>query len=77
MSNKWVIVKDRKQNAIALSAEAPGLGPGASGSSVQDRYCARSLGSGAKRRRGDGKKLGEEGGSGSGKVGEAATGVGI
>jgi len=42
---KWVIIMDRRQDLNVTSTPA-----GKSGPSAQDRYCARGLGSGAKKR---------------------------
>jgi hypothetical protein len=46
MSKKWVIIMDRRQDSNVTSTPA-----GKSGPSAQDRYCARGLGGGAKKRR--------------------------
>jgi len=46
VSKKWVIIMDRRQNLDRTSTPA-----GKSGPSGQDRYCARGLGGGAKKRR--------------------------
>jgi len=48
MSNKWVIIMDRRQDLNVTSTPA--------GPSAQDRYCARGLGGGAKKRRGNEKE---------------------
>jgi len=49
VSKKWIIIMDRRQDKIVASTQAQ-----TSGSSAQDRYCARSSGGGAKKRRGNG-----------------------
>jgi len=49
VSKKWVIIMDRRQAKTAASTQAE-----TSGSSAQDRYCARGSGGGAKKRRGNG-----------------------
>jgi len=49
--NKWVIIMDRRQDANATSTPA-----GTSGHSAQDRCCARGLGGGAKKWRGNGEE---------------------
>jgi len=49
VSNKWVIIMDKRQDKSAASTQAE-----TSGSSAQDRYCARGSGGGAKKRRGNG-----------------------
>jgi len=46
VSRKWVIIMDRRQDANVTSTPS-----GKSGPSAQDRYCARGLGGGAKKRR--------------------------
>jgi len=48
VSNKWVIIMDRRQDSNVTSTPA--------GPSAQDRYCARGLGGGAKKRRGNEKE---------------------
>ena len=53
VSNKWVIIMDRRQDLNVTSTPA---GPGKIGPSTQDRYCARCLGVGAKKRRGKGEE---------------------
>ena len=49
MSKKRVIIMDKRQDKNATSTQAE-----TSGSSAQDRYCARGPGGGAKKRRGNG-----------------------
>jgi len=51
LSKKWVIIVDKRQDKIAASTQAE-----TSGSSAQDRYCARGSGGVgvAKKRRGNG-----------------------
>jgi len=52
MSKKWVIIMDRRQGSNVTSTPA-----GKSGHSAQDRYhFARSVGEGAKKRRGNGEE---------------------
>jgi len=51
MSKKWVIIMDKRQDKTAASTQAE-----TSGSSAQDRYCARGSGGGAKKQRGNGDK---------------------
>ena len=46
VSKKWVIIMDSRQDLNVTSTPA-----GKSGPSAQDRYCARGLGGGAKKRR--------------------------
>jgi len=48
VSKKWVIIMDRTQDSNATSILA-----GKSGPSAQDRCCARYLGGGAKKWRGN------------------------
>jgi len=48
VSKKWVIIMDRRQDSNVTSTLA-----GKGGSSTQDRYCARGLGGGAKKLRGN------------------------
>ena len=45
---KWVIIMDRRQDLNVTSTPA--------GPSVQDRYCARGVGGGAKKRRANEKE---------------------
>jgi len=49
VSKNWVIITDKRQDNTAASNQAE-----TSGSSAQDRYCARGSGGGAKKRRGTG-----------------------
>jgi len=49
VSKKWVIIMDKRQNKTAASEQEE-----KSGSSAQDRYCARGSGGGAKKRHGNG-----------------------
>jgi len=49
VSKKWVIIMDKRQDKTAASTQAE-----TSGSSAQDRYCARGSEGGAKKRRGNG-----------------------
>jgi len=49
VSKKWVIIIDKRQDKTAASTQAE-----TTGSSAQDRYCARGTGGGAKKRRGNG-----------------------
>jgi len=51
VSKKWVIIMDRRQNLNVTQPPA-----GKSGPSAQDRYCARGLGGGAKKRRANEKE---------------------
>ena len=51
MSKKWVIIMNRRQDLNVTSTPA-----GKSGPSAQDRYCARGLGGGAKKRRANEKE---------------------
>jgi len=51
VSKKWVVIMDRRQDTNVTSTPA-----GKRGSSAQDRYCARGLGGGAKKRRGNEEK---------------------
>ena len=51
MSNKWVIIMDRRQDLNVTSTPAEKSGP-----SAQDRYCARGLRGGAKKRRANEKE---------------------
>jgi len=46
VSKKWVIIMDKRQESNVTSTPA-----GKSGPSAQDRYCARGLGGGPKKRR--------------------------
>jgi len=46
VSKKWVMIMDRRQDVNVTSTPA-----GKSRPSAQDRYCARGLGGGAKKRR--------------------------
>jgi len=48
VSKKWVVIMDKRQDKTAASTQAE-----TSGSSAQDRYCARGSGGGAKKRHGD------------------------
>jgi hypothetical protein len=48
VSKKWVIIIDKRQDKNVASTEAE-----TSGSSAQDRYCARGPGGGAKKRCGN------------------------
>jgi len=52
VSKKWVIIMDMRQDSNATSTSA-----GIDGPSAQDRYGARSLGGGAKKRRENGENL--------------------
>jgi len=54
VSTKWVIIMDKRQDKTAASTEAE-----TSGSSAQDRYCARGSGGHAKKRRGNGDEYKE------------------
>jgi len=47
-TRKWVLIMDRRQDSNTNSTPA-----GKSGLSAQDRYCARSLGGGARKWRGN------------------------
>ena len=49
VSKKWMIIMDKRQDKTAALTQAE-----TSGSSAQDRYCARGSGGGAKKRRGTG-----------------------
>jgi len=51
VSKKWVIIMDRRQDLKVTLTPA-----GKSGPSAQDRFCARGLGGGAKKRRANEKK---------------------
>jgi len=51
VSKKWVIIMDRRQDSNVTSTLA-----GQSGPSAQDRYCARGLEGGAKKRRANEEK---------------------
>ena len=51
VSEKWVIIMDRRQDLNVTSTPARKSGP-----SAQDRYCARGLGGGAKKRRANEKE---------------------
>jgi len=51
VSKKWVIIMDRRQDLNVTSTPA-----GKSGPSAQDRYCAKGLGGGAKKRRANEKE---------------------
>ena len=51
VSKKWVIIMDRRQDLNVTSTPARKSGP-----SAQDRYCARGLGGGAKKRRANEKE---------------------
>ena len=51
MSKKWVIIMDRRQDSSAISTPPEKCGP-----SAQDRYCARGLGGGVKKRRVEGEE---------------------
>jgi len=50
-SNKWVFIMDRRYDSNATSTLA-----GKSGPSADDGYCARSLGGGVEKRRGNGEE---------------------
>jgi len=49
VSKKWVIIMDKRQDKTVASTQAE-----TSGSSAQDRYCARGSGRGAQKRCGNG-----------------------
>ena len=49
VSKRWVIIMHKRQDKTAASTQAE-----TSGSSAQDRYCARGSGEGAKKGRGNG-----------------------
>jgi len=49
VSNKWVIIMDKRQDKNAASTQAETCG-----SSAQDHYCARGPGGGTKKWRGNG-----------------------
>jgi len=49
VSKKWVIIIDKRQDKNVASTQAE-----TSGSSAQERYCARGPGGGAKKWRGNG-----------------------
>jgi len=51
VSKKWVIIMDRRQDLNVTLTPARNGGP-----SAQDRYCARGLGGGAKKRRANEKE---------------------
>jgi len=51
VSKKWAIIMDRRQDLNVTSTEAGKIGP-----SAQDRYCARGLGGGTKKRRANEKE---------------------
>jgi len=51
VSKKWVIIMDRRQDLNVTSTPA-----GKSGPLAQDRYCARGLGGGVKKRRANEKE---------------------
>jgi len=51
VSKKWVIIMDRRQDLNVTSTPAEKSGP-----SAQDRYCARGLRGGAKKRRANEKE---------------------
>jgi len=51
VSKKWEIIMDRMHDSNPASTPAETNGP-----SAQDRYCARSSGGGAKKRRGNGEE---------------------
>ena len=51
VSKKWVIIMDKMQDKTAALTQAE-----TSGSSAQDRYCARGSGGGAKKRCGNGEE---------------------